>query len=146
MRTSQDILASVKPFFDRLSDGLKVVGSGNTGGLVAMVAAINTIKDGYPHAVILLKPAAVIFAIGILLFALAYLALMHSYIHSEHYVSILHPNDENATPDEAKRLTMAAGPQRASKLNMNRALKLGIASTYIFFLGFFVAFVALIRY
>jgi hypothetical protein len=88
MRSAQDILASVKPFFDRLSDGLKVVGSGNTGGLVAMVAAINTIKDDHPHAVTLLKPAAVIFAIGILLFALAYLALMHSYIHSEHYVSV----------------------------------------------------------
>jgi hypothetical protein len=89
MRSSSEMMASVKPFFDRSSDGLKVVGSGNTGGLVAMVAAINTTKDDHPHTVLLLMPTAIIYAIGILLFELTYLALMHAYIHSEHYVAIL---------------------------------------------------------
>jgi hypothetical protein len=41
---------------DRFSDGLKVVGSGNTAGLVGMVAALNTIKEEHVHSVLLLKP------------------------------------------------------------------------------------------
>ena len=40
MRSGHEILASAKPMIDRLSDGLKVAGSGNTAGLVGMVAAI----------------------------------------------------------------------------------------------------------
>jgi hypothetical protein len=72
MRGGPEILASVKPVFDRMTEGLKVVGSGNAAGLVGMVAALTTIKEEHVHTVVLLKPTAIIFAIGILLFALAY--------------------------------------------------------------------------
>src|SRR6266567_3121340 len=90
MRTAEEIIAGAKPMIDRLSDGLKVVGSGNTAGLVGMIAALNTVQAEHVHTVILLKPTAILFAIGILLFAGAYLFLMYSYIYLESYLALLH--------------------------------------------------------
>jgi hypothetical protein len=145
MRTAEQITSATKPFFDRMSDGLKVVGSGNTAGLVGMVAALTTVKDEHIHTVLLLKPTAIIFALGILAFASAYLLLMLSYAHSEHYVAVLHPNEETI-PQEAARLTLAQGPLNASLAYMKQSLILTLASTFLFFLGFVVAFVALVRY
>lgn len=146
MRSGPEILASAKPMIDRLSDGLKVAGSCNTAGLVGMVAAITTVKEDHVHAVLLLKPTAIIFAIGILLFALGYLFLMYAYVPLEHYVSILYPNDENAVPNDPARQVLAQGVQRGSIAYMKRATVLALGSTFFFFLGFLVAFVALVRY
>jgi hypothetical protein len=131
---------------DRLSDGLKVVGSGNTAGLIGMVAALNTIKEEHVHTVLLLKPTAIIFAIGIFLFAGGYLFLMYAYIYTEHYVALLYPNDEYAIPDDPNRIALANGARDASTSFMKRATVLALASTFLFFLGFVVAFVALVRY
>jgi drug/metabolite transporter (DMT)-like permease len=83
MRTAKEILSATKPMFDRMSDGLKVVGSGNTAGLVGMIAALNSVQPDHVHTVLLLKPTAIIFAIGIFLFAGAYLFLMYAYIYLE---------------------------------------------------------------
>jgi|SRR5665213_300477 len=146
LRSADQITASAKPMFDRLGDGLKVVGSGNTAGLVSMFTALNTIKEEHVHSVILLKPTAIVFALGILLFALAYLFLMYSYIYTEHYISVVHPNVERVSTDDAERVVLAESPRKASVSFMNRALGFGLASTYVFFLGFFIACVALIRY
>jgi len=131
--------------FDRLSDGLKVVGSGNAAGLVGMIAALNTVQPDHTHTVLLLKPTAMIFAIGIFLFAGAYLFLMYAYIYLESYLAVLHPN-EDVIPDEVKRLALAQKPHDASVSSMKLALVLGLASTAVFFIGFLVAFVALVRY
>src|SRR6266567_8507365 len=102
MRTGSEITASVKPMFDRYSDALKVVGAGNTAGMVAMAAALNTVAPDHAHTVILLKPTAIIFAIGILVFALAYLFLIYAYVYSEHYGSLIDPNADKV-PDTAVR-------------------------------------------
>jgi hypothetical protein len=69
MRTAKEIVDGTKPMIDRMSDGLKVVGSGNTAGLVGMIAALNTVHPDHVHIVELLKPTAIIFAFGILLFS-----------------------------------------------------------------------------
>lgn len=145
MRTAEQIMSGAKPIIDRMSDGLKVVGSGNAAGLVGMVAALNTVQLEHIHTVLLLKPTAIIFAIGIFLFAGAYLFLMYSYIYLEHYLAVLHPNEETV-PDEATRLTLASRPKAASLSYMKRSLLLGLASTFMFFLGFVIAFVGLVRY
>jgi len=140
MRTAEEIMAGAKPMIDRMSDGLKVVGSGNTAGLVGMVAALNTVQPDHAHTVILLKPA-----IGILLFAGAYLFLMYSYIYLESYLALLQPN-ENPMQDEQIRVARSEPPKAASISCMRWSLILGFASTFIFFLGFVVAFVGLVRY
>jgi hypothetical protein len=131
--------------FDRLSDGLKVVGSGNAAGLVGMIAALNTVQPDHVHTVLLLKPTAIIFAIGIFLFAGAYLFLMYAYFYLESYLAVLQPN-QKTVPEEATRLALAQAPKDASIAYMKRSLILGLASTFMFFLGFVVAFVALVRY
>ena len=59
MRTAEEIAYATKPMFDRMSDGLKVVGSGNSAGLVGMIAALNTVHPEHLHTVALLKPTAV---------------------------------------------------------------------------------------
>jgi hypothetical protein len=145
MRTAEEILAGAKPMIDRMSDGLKVVGSGNTAGLVGMIAALNTVQPDHVHTVILLKPTAIIFAIGVLLFAGAYLFLMYSYIYLESYLALLQPN-ENPIPDEQIRIARSGPPKAASISYMHWSLILGLTSTFIFFLGFVVAFVGLVRY
>jgi hypothetical protein len=38
MRTTEQISPAAKPMFDRMSGGLKFVGSGNAAGLVGMIA------------------------------------------------------------------------------------------------------------
>ncbi|TQF41156.1 hypothetical protein UNPF46_08530 [Bradyrhizobium sp. UNPF46] len=138
-------MSAAKPMIDRLSDGLKVVGSGNTAGLVGMIAAINTVQADHVHTVLLLKPTAIIFAIGILLFAGSYLFLMYSYIYLETYLALLHPNVE-PLPEEQIRLVRAEPPKLASVSYMHWSLILGLGSTFAFFLGFVVAFVGLVRY
>jgi hypothetical protein len=145
MRTAEQIASGAKPIIDQLSDGLKVVGSGNTAGLVGMIAAIHTVQPEHVHTVLLLKPTAIIFAIGIFLFAGAYLFLMYSYIYLEHYLAVLQPNQETV-PEDATRLALAQGPKGASVSYMKRSLLMGLASTFMFFLGFVVAFVGLVRY
>ena len=145
MRTAEEIMAGAKPMIDRMSDGLKVVGSGNTAGLVGMVAALNTVQPDHAHTVILLKPTAIIFAIGILLFAGVYLFLMYSYIYLESYLALLQPN-ENPMQDEQIRVARSEPPKAASISCMHWSLILGFASTFTFFLGFVVAFVGLVRY
>ncbi|MGJ4973429.1 hypothetical protein ACQR1N_30840 [Bradyrhizobium sp. HKCCYLRH1073] len=145
MRTAEEMLAGAKPMVDRMSDGLKVVGSGNTAGLVGMIAALNTVHADHVHAVLLVKPTAIIFAIGILLFAGAYLFLMYSYIYLESYLAVLYPNVE-PLPEEQVRLARAEPPKQASVSYMRWSLVLGLGSTFAFFLGFVVAFVGLVRY
>jgi hypothetical protein len=145
MRTAEQIASGTKPIIDRISDGLKVVGSGNTAGLVGMIAALNTVNPDHVHTVLLLKPTAIIFAIGIFLFAGAYLFLMYSCIYMEHYLAVLHPN-QDTVPEEEARLAMAQGPKNASVSYLKQSLALGLASTFMFFLGFVVAFVGLVRY
>jgi drug/metabolite transporter (DMT)-like permease len=144
MRTAEEIMAGAKPMIDRMSDGLKVVGSGNTAGLVGMIAALNTVPPDHAHTVILLKPTAIIFAVGIFLFAGGYLFLMYSYIYLENYLAILQPND-SSTSDE-QRIAQSEPPKAASISYMRWSLILGLASTFVFFLGFVVAFVGLVRY
>jgi hypothetical protein len=145
MRTAEEIMSATKPMFDRMSDGLKVVGSGNAAGLVGMVAALNTVQSEHVHTVLLLKPTAILFAIGIFLFAGGYLFLMYAYIYLENYLAVLQPNQETV-PEEATRLALAQGPKDASLSYVKRSLVMGLGSTFLFFLGFVVAFVGLVRY
>jgi hypothetical protein len=71
---------------------------------------------------------------------------MYSYTYIEHYVALLYPNDENAVPDDPKRVALANGARDASASFVKRATVLALTSTFLFFLGFVVAFVALVRY
>ena len=40
MKTSDQITTDLNPIFDRISNGLKVLGSGNAAGLVSLVTAM----------------------------------------------------------------------------------------------------------
>jgi hypothetical protein len=105
----------------------------------------NTVQPDHVHTVILLQPTAIIFAIGILLFAGAYLFLMYSYIYLESYLALLQPN-EDPMPDEQVRIARSGPPKAASISYLRWSLILGFASTFVFFLSFVVAFVGLVRY
>jgi hypothetical protein len=139
MKTGDEVSARVKPWFDRFSDSLKVVGSGNTAGLIAMVAAIYTVREEHVHTVLLLKPTAIIFAIGILLFGLAYLVFTYAWIFAEHYAGLIDP-----AADDLSKEALAA--RAASEMHMKRSVYFAVGATFCFFLGFIVATVALIRY
>lgn len=139
MKTGEQVSATVKPWFDRFAETIKVVGSGNTAGLVGMVAAMNTIQPDHIHTVILLKPTAVIFALGIFLFGLAYLVYTYAWIYAEHYAGLIDPKAEQL-PDTALR------SKDASIMHMKRSVYFTIASAFCFFVGFVTAAVALIRY
>src|ERR1700680_1561640 len=94
MKTSDQITTDLNPIFDRISDGLKVLGSGNAAGLVALVTAMNTVTKDHPHS-FLLKPIAVIFALGVLTFALAYLFLMYAIGYAVNFASALDRRPRN---------------------------------------------------
>lgn len=145
MRSAKDILEGAKPIIDRMSDGLKVVGSGNAAGLVGMIAALNTVQPSHVHTVELLKPAAIIFALGVFAFAVSYLLLMYAYVYLEKYVAQIHPNVD-PLPDEQVRIAASKPNEAASVFYMRWSIILGMASTHIFFLGFIIAFVGLVRY
>jgi hypothetical protein len=70
---------------------------------------------------------------------------MYSYVYSEFYLALLEPN-ENPRSDEAGRITRSELPKLASISYMRWSITFGVASTFIFFLGFVVAFIGLIRY
>jgi hypothetical protein len=134
MRPSSLISAAAKPFFDRYSEALKVAGAGNSAGLVAMATALHTVPSDHTHTVLLLKPTAVIFGLGVILFGLAYLFLVYAYIYSEHYGALL---DQNAPAEPSKE---------ASLHFMKRTGYVGLASAFCFFVGFVITLTALIRY
>lgn len=141
MKTSAEITDGAQLFFDFYGDALKVVGAGNAAGLFGMVAVIGTIHEGHQHTEILLKPAAVIFGLGVLAFALAYLFLTYAFVYCHHYASIL----------EKAELGQPAGddpnpPMKASITFMRRMAICGLASAFIFFVGLVISGVALIRY
>jgi hypothetical protein len=139
MKTGPEIAAAVRPMYDRLSEALKVVGAGNTGGMVAMVTAINTVHSDHPHTEILLKPTAIIFALGFFIFAVAYYFLICAYVHCEHYTGLLGSNP-TAVSEDANR------SMNSSIFYMKWTFLLGVSSTYVFFVAFVIAFVALVRY
>ncbi|UFZ03139.1 hypothetical protein LQG66_28450 [Bradyrhizobium ontarionense] len=145
MRTVDQIMGGANSFIDRMSDGLKVVGSGNTAGLIGMIAALNSIQSGHAETVNLLKPAAIIFALGIFLFSGGYLFLMYSYAYLESYLAKLYPN-LNPMPDEDVRVEQAEPAKVASVSYMHWSILCGLASTFVFFCGFVTAFTALVRY
>jgi hypothetical protein len=78
MKTGSEILASTKFLYDRFSEALKVLGAGNGTGTVALIAALHSFYDK-PHILGFLKSAAAAFAIGVLLFAVAYTLFMFAY-------------------------------------------------------------------
>ena len=141
MKSSTEISSATKPMFDRLSDSLKVAGAGNGAGLFVMVAAMNTISVEHPHAVLLLKPTALIFALGVALFGVAYLFLTYAYIYSEHYGALL----EQAGRGETMKYP-PDGAAKASMSYMQRTMICGLASAFVFFVGFVIACTALVRY
>lgn len=141
MRSSEKISAATKPFFDRVSDSLKVSGSGNAAGLVGLVAAMHTIAPDHTHTVVLLKPAALIFALGVLSFALAYLFFTYAFIYSEQYGAFLDQTDAGLATTHP-----AEGAKAASLQYMRRTAILGFGSAFCFFVGFVTTCTALIRY
>jgi hypothetical protein len=86
MKTGSEILASTKFLYDRFSEALKVLGAGNGTGTLALIAALHSFYDK-PHILGFLKSAAAAFAIGVLLFAVAYTLFMFAYMHLENYTS-----------------------------------------------------------
>jgi hypothetical protein len=141
MKTGAQIRADIKPLFDRISDALKVLGSGNAAGLIALVTAMNTVTKDHPHSVLLLKPIAVIFALGVLTFALAYVLLMYAFAYAENYASALdrRPRNEPIPP-------AVESAQSASTRHFMLSTFLALASTFLFFLGFILTCIAIIRY
>jgi hypothetical protein len=122
-----------------LGDGPHLVG--NAAGLIALVTAMNTVTKDHPHSVLLLKPIAVIFALGVLTFALAYLLLIYASVYAESYTSML---DQRPRNEPIPAATESA--QSASVWHFTRSLYLSQASTFLFFLGFVLTCVAIVRY
>jgi hypothetical protein len=141
MKTSDQITTDLNPIFDRISDGLKVLGSGNAAGLVALVTAMNTVTKDHPHSVLLLKPIAVIFALGVLTFALAYLFLMYAIGYAVNFASALDRRPRNEPIPSA-----VESAKSASIRHFMLSTSLGLVSTFLFFLGFILTCAAIIMY
>ena len=135
MPTGTEIAASTKTMIDRYSEAVRTLGTGNAAGVLAMVAALHTFT-GHAQVLPWIRTAAIVFAIGVFLFALAYLSLVCAYIFMEHYTAML--DKEGASVKSIKSHDASVGGMYATAL-------CGLASTACFFVAMGLAFIALLR-
>jgi hypothetical protein len=135
-RTGAQIEADIEPLFKRYNEGLKVLGTGNGAGTLAMIAALHTFAD---HAALLpwLKITAVVFAIGVILFAVAYFAFITAHIFIGEYTIKL--DDQGTSPATMKAHDAAIGGLYVAAIS-------ALISTGCFFVGAGLAFIALLKF
>jgi hypothetical protein len=136
-RTGAQIEADIQPLFTRHNEGLKVLGTGNGAGTLAMVAALHTF-EGHTALLPWLKISAVVFAIGVILFAVAYFAFTTAHIFIGDYTTKL---DQQGTSPPA---TMKAHDAAMGGLYV--AFTSALISTGCFFVGAGLAFIALLKF
>lgn len=68
-----------KTFYERSTEAIRLVGTGNAAGLVASAAALATAIDKHWSNAILLKWSAVCFTLGVISFSYAYYSHYQSY-------------------------------------------------------------------
>jgi hypothetical protein len=135
-KTGAQIEADIQPLFKRHNEGLKVLGTGNGAGTLAMIAALHTFAD---HTALLpwLKIAAIVFAIGVILFALAYFAFTTAHIFIGDYTTKL--DQQSTSPATMKAHDAAIGGLYVTFIS-------ALISTACFFIGAGLAFIALLKF
>ena len=100
---------------------------------------MNVVQPSHVHTVVLLKPTAVIFGLGIFLFGLGYLVFTYAWVYAEHYAGLIDPTADKV-PEAVESI------KNASIMHMKRSVYFVIGSAFCFGVGFLTAMVALIRY
>jgi len=124
-----------KTFYELCTDAVKLVGAGNATGLLAAGAAINSGKS----SLLWLKFSAGSFAVGILLFAVAYGVFFYAWIFGEENFDLIKKMEADGV-----ELAPTEIGHRANRFFIG-GLALVASSIATFLIRFLLAFVYLIR-